>query len=156
MIELSIKEHLLLSLDIQKTVCNRIYAGRAPQGAKRPLIIIQTITNSPEYNLCGEVGQRRDNIQIDSYGNTPREAYDIADQCRIMLSGYRGYIGKTDPNYVQSVQVQNGNQFQVAPQDASDEWYYRFRQDYSMFVTNQIPNFEDYPQWLSSPAMEAP
>lgn len=141
MIELQLKEHFLDSDAIRDRTGPRIRSGHAEPEDRGEAIVLQEISNTPEYHLAGEAGIGEIVVQIDCYSSTPRHAYTLGQLVRNRISGYRGIIGKTDPQLMQSCRLISSGQEQEEPQDASRDWTHRYRQDFALFMSSTIPTF---------------
>lgn len=141
MIELKLKEFLQDSDAIRNRVGSRFGAGYLKQGLRGDSIVLQEISSTPAHHLQGEAGIEEKVVQVDCYSDTPRKAESLAQLVRNRLSGYRGSIGKTDPQHCQSFRIISSGQEFEEPEDSSDNWTHRYRMDFSFYINAPIPTF---------------
>lgn len=146
----NIVEHLNGSTAIVNAFSNRIFAGVIPQtwadGAGKPTspypcILINTISNDPEYVLAGECGQHTTRTQIDVWTDGTggaRKVNELAELIRNRLSGYKGLIGT---GMFGSIRQVGHNEFNPAPVDASDNYPRRISKDFEFIHTADVPTF---------------
>ena len=139
MIEQHIRDFLRDDADITDRVAHRIAPGRLRQGELGEAIIVQEISNVPTYSTIGEVGIHDKVVQITSYAASPKAAYTLAELVRNRLSGYRGSIGDGDASTVQSCRIISAGADEERPEDASDRWIHKYRQDFALFENASIP-----------------
>jgi len=85
--------HLLADSGVQTAVGDRIYQGRVPAGATRPLILIQPpISRVPQRDLGG-VAYKRTRIQVTAMADTQKQAEATAKAVIDAVEGFAGTMG---------------------------------------------------------------
>jgi len=75
----------------------RIYTNLAKQGVATPYIIYQVFAGDSSETLTAIAGMAENRIQVDCYGATEAEAYNLAEAVRLApLQMYRGTFGDAD------------------------------------------------------------
>jgi hypothetical protein len=111
--------HLLADSGVQTAVGDRIYQGRVPAGATKPLILIQPpISRIPQRDLGG-VAYKRTRIQVTAMAETQKDAEKAADAVIAAVEGFTGTMGGGLDVILASVD----NDRQIA-QDGIDEIYH--------------------------------
>lgn len=137
-----IRDHLMGSVNIADAFGEHIYAEAIPQDAEwEEMLVINDLSNNPEYSLAGEVGTHTTIIQIDVWtkgaGGKPR-VVALGEMVRNRLSGYRGQFGSGE--YGTARLLRNDA---LAPPDPSGGPVHRRRvsQDYEIIHTADVPTF---------------
>lgn len=111
--------HLLADLGVKAAVGDRIYQGRVPAGATKPLIVIQPpISRVPQRDLGG-VAYKRTRIQVTAMTDTQKQAEATAKAVIDAVEGFTGMMGGGLDVILASVD----NDRQIA-QDGIDEIYH--------------------------------
>lgn len=111
--------HLLADSGVQTAVGDRIYQGRVPAGATKPLILIQPpISRVPQRDLGG-VAYKRTRIQVTAMTDTQKQAETTAKAVIDAVEGFTGMMGGGLDVILASVD----NDRQIA-QDGIDEIYH--------------------------------
>ena len=111
--------HLLADSGVQTAVGDRIYQGRVPAGATKPLILIQPpISRVPQRDLGG-VAYKRTRIQVTAMADTQKQAEATATAVIDAVEGFTGTMGGGLDVILASVD----NDRQIA-QDGIDEIYH--------------------------------
>jgi len=111
--------HLLADSGVQTAVGDRIYQGRVPAGATKPLILIQPpISRIPQRDLGG-VAYKRTRIQVTAMAETQKDAEKAANAVIAAVEGFTGTMGGGLDVILASVD----NDRQIA-QDGIDEIYH--------------------------------
>lgn len=111
--------HLLADSGVQTAVGDRIYQGRVPAGATKPLILIQPpISRVPQRDLGG-VAYKRTRIQVTAMADTQKQAEATAKAVIDAVEGFTGMMGGGLDVILASVD----NDRQIA-QDGIDEIYH--------------------------------
>lgn len=85
--------HLLADSGVQTAVGDRIYQGRVPAGATKPLILIQPpISRVPQRDLGG-VAYKRTRIQVTAMADTQKQAEATAKAVIDAVEGFAGTMG---------------------------------------------------------------
>ncbi len=75
----------------------RIYTHLAKQGVQLPYIVYEVFEGDSSETLTAIAGVAENRIQIDCYGKTEQEAYDLAEAVRLApLQMFRGDFGDTE------------------------------------------------------------
>lgn len=83
----------------------RIYYGDARQGVALPFIVMRVFDGESQEHLTGISGLATNRIEINCYGSTTSQAYNLAEAVRLApLQKYRGTMGTTYVNEVASPQ----------------------------------------------------
>lgn len=92
----ALRAALLLESDITDLVESRIYPVLAPQGERRPLIVLTRVSEGEDFVLKGPSGLLQTRVQIDCWAATPDEASALAEAVRARLHGLSGvWLGIT-------------------------------------------------------------
>lgn len=111
--------HLLADPGVKAAVGDRIYQGRVPAGATKPLILIQPpISRVPQRDLGG-VAYKRTRIQVTAMTDTQKQAEATAKAVIDAVEGFTGMMGGGLDVILASVD----NDRQIA-QDGIDEIYH--------------------------------
>ncbi|WP_461367544.1 DUF3168 domain-containing protein [Candidatus Darwinibacter acetoxidans] len=111
--------HLLADPGVKAAVGDRIYQGRVPAGATKPLIVIQPpISRVPQRDLGG-VAYKRTRIQVTAMTDTQKQAEATAKAVIDAVEGFTGMMGGGLDVILASVD----NDRQIA-QDGIDEIYH--------------------------------
>lgn len=111
--------HLLADPGVKAVVGDRIYQGRVPAGATKPLIVIQPpISRVPQRDLGG-VAYKRTRIQVTAMTDTQKQAEATAKAVIDAVEGFTGMMGGGLDVILASVD----NDRQIA-QDGIDEIYH--------------------------------
>lgn len=111
--------HLLADPGVKAAVGDRIYQGRVPAGATKPLIVIQPpISRVPQRDLGG-VAYKRTRIQVTAMTDTQKQAEATAKAVIDAVEGFTGTMGGGLDVILASVD----NDRQIA-QDGIDEIYH--------------------------------
>lgn len=146
----NIIDHLKGSSAILNAFSNRIFAGIIPQdfrdgaGNKTsayPCVLINNISNDPEYILTGEAGTHTTRMQIDAWTDGTggaRKVNELAELLRNRLSGYKGAIGT---GMFGSIRQIGHRELNATPADASDNYPRRISKDFEFIHTADVPTF---------------
>jgi hypothetical protein len=111
--------HLLADPGVKAAGGDRIYQGRVPAGATKPLILIQPpISRVPQRDLGG-VAYKRTRIQVTAMAKTQKDAETVANAVIAAVEGFTGMMGGGLDVILASVD----NDRQIA-QDGIDEIYH--------------------------------
>ena len=111
--------HLAADNEVKAIVGDRIYQGRVPAGATKPLILIQPpISRVPQRDLGG-VAYKRTRIQVTAMADTQKQAEATATAVIDAVEGFTGTMGGGLDVILASVD----NDRQIA-QDGIDEIYH--------------------------------
>ena len=111
--------HLAADNEVKAIVGDRIYQGRVPAGATKPLILIQPpISRVPQRDLGG-VAYKRTRIQVTAMADTQKQAEATAKAVIDAVEGFTGMMGGGLDVILASVD----NDRQIA-QDGIDEIYH--------------------------------
>ena len=109
----------------------RIYTYLAKQGVATPYIIYEVFEGNSSERLSEIAGVAENRIQIDCYGATEAEAYQLAEAVRLApLQMYRGAFGDTDALAVTS--EDGARQGIDKPTKGGNQRRYWFSRDYSV------------------------
>jgi hypothetical protein len=137
-----IRDHLRDSPDCYDRFGEHIYEGRLPQGANyEAALVINIVSQQPEYYLGGEVGLHMSQVQIDVWYTGERGAVgvnELAETVRNRLSGYRGDMGDGFCNHARIIRYDS-----TAPEpvDASNLHRRRVSMDFEITHTADVPSF---------------
>lgn len=135
-----IRDRLAASANVVDKVSDRIYSEVAPQQASLPYLILNEISQQPEFYLGGEAGRHTSVIQIDVYTDGKKgqqEANEIAELVRNRLSGFRGTFGAGCYGTSRMIRCESNP---VPPVDGSDFTKRRVSMDYEIFHTADVPS----------------
>jgi hypothetical protein len=111
--------HLAADNEVKAIVGDRIYQGRVPAGATKPLILIQPpISRIPQRDLGG-VAYKRTRIQVTAMADTQKQAEATAKAVIDAVEGFSGMMAEQLQVLLASVD----NDRQIA-QDGIDEIYH--------------------------------
>jgi len=111
--------HLLADPGVKAAVGDRIYQGRVPAGATKPLILIQPpISRVPQRDLGG-VAYKKTRIQVTAMAETQKDAEKAANAVIAAVEGFTGTMG----NGLDVILASVDNDRQIA-QDGIDEIYH--------------------------------
>ena len=111
--------HLLADPGVKAAVGDRIYQGRVPAGATKPLILIQPpISRIPQRDLGG-VAYKKTRIQVTAMAETQKDAEKAANAVIAAVEGFTGTMG----NGLDVILAGVDNDRQIA-QDEIDEIYH--------------------------------
>jgi len=91
---------ILSASGVTDLVGQRVTWGARPQGVGKPDIALLLVSGVPDYHMQGESGLDASLVQMDirsdatSFGSL-KQAGDIRDAVRAVLSGYSGTVGST-------------------------------------------------------------
>lgn len=139
----SVKTYLANSVNIIAVTANDrdngIYPLQAPQGSTPPYIVIDQVSDSPEYQLSGESGMKRLTAQVDCYGRNYYEANDLGDKVGNRLSGYRGLLD--DSVWCSKATIIRNNKLVEPAEEGSDEQIHRVSMDFELVYGSTVPDF---------------
>jgi len=78
--------------DVGGVAGNKIYPGRATQGAKLPYIVYTNVTNPPLNSKEFPAKVDQPTFQLDCFSNTKKEVDDLTEKVRAALEGNTGNI----------------------------------------------------------------
>lgn len=81
---------LLADAGVQALAGTRVNFGVHPQGLAWPGVVMNTVSEVPDYVLSGESGTTDARVQVDCYGETYGAAKRLGRAVRAALSGYAG------------------------------------------------------------------
>ncbi|HOB89656.1 MAG TPA: DUF3168 domain-containing protein [Bacillota bacterium] len=111
--------HLAADNEVKAIVGDRIYQGRVPAGATKPLILIQPpISRVPQRDLGG-VAYKKTRIQVTAMAETQKDAEKAANAVIAAVEGFTGTMG----NGLDVILASVDNDRQIA-QDGIDEIYH--------------------------------
>lgn len=89
----SLRARLLANTDLSAMVGgSRVYPVHLPQAATYPAVTYQKISDVTEPNL-GEASRiRTARIQLDTWADTPADAWKLADHIRTQVDGFQGTV----------------------------------------------------------------
>jgi hypothetical protein len=138
-----IRDHLAGSTYIVDAFSNRIFSETIPQNISPayPAIVINELSNSPEYYLGGESGKHSTTLQIDLWTDGTggiAKTNELSELIRNRMSGYRGQFGSGA--YGTSRLISN-NSAALPPTDSSDDHRRRVSMDFEFIHTADAPTF---------------
>jgi len=87
---------ILSSSGVTDLVGQRVTWGSRPQGVGKPDIALLLVSGVPDYHMQGESGLDASLVQMDIRSDASlKQAGDIRDAVRAVLSGYSGTVGST-------------------------------------------------------------
>lgn len=137
-----ISDHLKGSIAIVDAFSNRIFPEVIPQGARSsafPAVVINDLTNEPEYVLSGEAGTHISVIQIDVWTDGTGgkgKANELSELIRNRLSGYKGTFGS---GVWGSARLIRNDSLAAPPVDGSDLHRRRVSMDFSIIHSASVP-----------------
>lgn len=90
--KIQLRALLLANSGVSGLAGNRISWGSAAQGSPMPYAVLWKITDTREVNLRAPTGPYQARVQIDAYGETAKQADDLAEAISAVLHGYSGGI----------------------------------------------------------------
>jgi hypothetical protein len=103
---LAVRSLLVNHSEIRNLVASSVFSDNLPQGLAPPAIVTFLLSVDAEDVLDGSpVGIDSANFQINSYGSTRDEVYQIAAAVRDVLTGFRGVADKVS---IRSIQQSSG------------------------------------------------
>lgn len=140
----ALKEYLAASVNVLNVTSNSrddgIYPLQAPQGSRVPFIVLDQVSDSPEYELQGESGLSRLTAQVDCYGKNYAEADDLADKVRNRLSG-NGPVLLNETVYCNKATLIRNNKLVEPREEGSDEQVHRVSMDFELVYGRTVPDF---------------
>lgn len=136
----SVKTFLAASANIANLVADKLYPLQAPQKAALPYIVLDKVSDSPEYELQGESGKSRLVAQVECYGRTYYEASEVAAAVRNRLSGYGPGL-LDDTVYCSKATIVRDNELVEPREEGSDEQTHRVSMDYEIVYGRTVPDF---------------
>jgi hypothetical protein len=138
-----IRDHLVVSTAILDAFSDRIYPEKIPQGRQDayPAIVINDLSNDPEYTLNGEAGLHTTHVQVDVWTDGTggkAKANELGELIRNRLSGYRGQFGTGV--YGTSRMIRNDT-VAAPPIDGSDNHRRRVSMDFEIIHSADVPTF---------------
>lgn len=136
-----VADHLKGSTNIVSAFSDRIYPEVIPQDQRDAecAMVINDLSNEPEYYLGGEAGLHTSVIQVDVWtdgkGGRAR-ANELGELVRNRLSGYRGTFGTGV--YGTSRMIRN-NTVAAPPIDGSDTHRRRVSMDFEIIHSASVP-----------------
>jgi hypothetical protein len=114
----------------------RIYLEFAKQGVALPYIVIELISGQSFETLSSISGIARSRVQIDCYGSTKSEAYNLAEAVRLApLQMYRGTFGDGWTSGITSPETYDTGS--TSPSAGANDQKFWYSRDY--FITYQEP-----------------
>ena len=87
---------ILSASGVTDLVGQRVTWGARPQGVGKPDIALLLVSGVPDYHMQGESGLDASLVQMDIRSDASlKQAGDIRDAVRAVLSGYSGTVGST-------------------------------------------------------------
>lgn len=87
---------ILSASGVTDLVGQRVTWGARPQGVGKPDIALLLVSGVPDYHMQGESGLDASLVQMDIRSDASlKQAGDIRDAVRAVLSGYSGAVGST-------------------------------------------------------------
>lgn len=129
---------------IRNRVGTKIFAENAPQQTRGEVIVLNRISETPDYHLAGESDCARSVVQVDFYAADP-VAGEIGYQLiRNRLSGYSGEVsylsdGAEATTRIHESRILRTNTLTDEPADASDKWVHRVSADFEIFWQQSVP-----------------
>lgn len=137
-----IADQLLASTAIVNAFSNRVFPEVIPQGSNQyPAIVLNDISNAPEYYLGGESGMHTSTVQVDVWTDGTggkQKANELGELVRNRLSGYRGQFGT---GVYGTARMISNNSNAAAPVDASDNHRRRVSMDFEFIHSAAVPDF---------------
>ena len=137
---------------------DRVFAGRVPQGAGRPYILVTTIFSEPMYDLAGESELYRTQLQVDVWADgksaiiwSKRGGRFVRDSLGPQLNTEILATGRAAaPLYAGGLDVKGATLLQdealgQAAEDGSDNYLRRQSQDWEFLHTDPIDDGEAPP-----------
>jgi hypothetical protein len=138
-----IRDHIKGSVDCLDAFGDHIYESIIPQGVSyEAALVINIISQQPDYYLGGEVGSHQTQVQLDVYTNgqgSAVRANEVAELVRNRLSGYRGQLG--EGCFCSNAMLRSGEADPVPAVDGSDLHKRRVRLDFEIRHTADVPTF---------------
>jgi hypothetical protein len=137
-----IADHLKASVAILDAFSDDIYPEVIPQERKdrwEQALVLNDLSNDPEYYLGGEAGTHTTIIQIDVWTNGvggKARANELGELIRNRLSGYRGTFGTGC--YGTARMIRNDS-VAAPPVDGSDKHRRRVSMDFKIINTASVP-----------------
>ena len=98
-------------------VNDRIYAGKAPQGAALPLLVFRRVSADRQPHQAGVGNFVEAFMEFNCWATTNREAAQIAERVRKICDGFRGQVNGVT---MDKVYISNETHDVLQPTDASD------------------------------------
>jgi hypothetical protein len=111
---------LLASGTLAALVGTRITWLDRPQGAALPAIVLQQVSDVPDYHMGGAQGFRHSRIQCDCWALTYASVTAVEKALHTLLSGYRGIVGQTN---FQAIFIENTRESREAGTNDADRFY---------------------------------
>ena len=80
--------------DISAVVGTRVRVNRIPKGSDYPNIVIRYVASEYINALNGTNATQMRRVQVDCWGNTPKEADELAQMVHNKLDGFRGVLSE--------------------------------------------------------------
>jgi hypothetical protein len=135
-----IRDHIRGSVECLSAFEENIYVGAIPQKLEyEQALVINIISQQPEYYLGGEAGTHITEVQIDVWVNgTPVRANEQAEKVRNRLSGYRGTLGE---GCYGTIRLIRNNEIAEPPVDGSNAHKRRISMDFEIIHSADVPTF---------------
>ena len=127
MIEKELVSWLLADANIVALLDARLRAGKLKQGDALPAARYALIGSNHPYDTAGPANMVQRRIQIDSYGDTQKEARDLSATIRTRLNAFRGSHNGVE---VRSVTLDDEQVFFEETTDGQDAGAHRVTQDW--------------------------
>lgn len=124
---------------VRSIVGKAVYWGRRPEPQGHSAITLRTISDTPTYELLGEVHIAQPVIEVSVFtkGGPPKTCATLVNHCRLALSNYRGWLMDSDRDlvFVHGATVINS---QMDPASYPAEWgeYWAFAAGFDIQVSH--------------------
>lgn len=120
---------------------NVVYLGRIPEDAGPVAVCIRRVDGGEQYQILGEHTSSQPTIEFLIVGTDPygKSVLEVADNLRLIFSGYRGNIGQ---HYCSGAMVESSFNLQPSPfGDGSDKWVHVFSISIQFTVDQTVPGY---------------
>lgn len=115
----------------------QVFADVAPAGAPLPYVVLTLISSEPLNNIANESACAQDIVQIDVYGRTALDAFELTELIRLApMSCYRGPMGSTTVESCTLVRKTSVPEYVAA---GRDEHIRRISADYKLVYKQEQP-----------------
>lgn len=126
------------SSSISAIVEDKIFPGFVTTKRKLPYIVFQQISGPGEHHMGGASEIAKPTFQIDCYGRSSPEAFDVSEAVRNSIVGLRGFL---DNVQVSAVFFDAESESIDPPDDASENPTFRMRLDLKIWYKRPVPTF---------------
>jgi len=94
-----LRDLLIAAPDVNAIVGNRVRVNRLPEGTDFPTIVIKFVASQNINTLNGTNATQQRLVQVDCWGNNPKEADTLAIAVHAVLNSFQGTL--SDGTYIQ-------------------------------------------------------